>query len=71
VDIFPAGAGIFSRRHRVKTGSVVHPASCPMSTGVKNPRREADHSPPSGAEVKNVWSAVSTHSIRFNGVMLI
>jgi len=27
-----------------------------MGTGVKRPRREADHSPPSSAEVKNVWS---------------
>jgi len=26
------------------------------STGVKWGRREADHSPPSTAEVKNVWS---------------
>jgi hypothetical protein len=35
-----------------------HPASCRMGTGgsfpgVKRPRREADHSPPSSAEVKN------------------
>jgi hypothetical protein len=27
---------------------------------VKRPRREADHSPPSSAEVKNAWSYTST-----------
>jgi hypothetical protein len=55
---FPAGAVNFSLRHRVKTGSGTHPASCPvcvpgaLSLGVKRPGREADHSPPSSAEVK-------------------
>jgi hypothetical protein len=27
-----------------------------LSLGVKRPRREADHSPPSSVEVKNAWS---------------
>jgi hypothetical protein len=27
-----------------------------LSLGVKRPEREADHSPPSSAEVKNAWS---------------
>jgi hypothetical protein len=41
-----------------------HPASYPMGTwalslGVKRPGREADHSPPSSAEVKNAWSYTS------------
>jgi hypothetical protein len=27
-----------------------------LSLGVKRPEREADHSPPSSAEVKNEWS---------------
>jgi hypothetical protein len=31
-----------------------------LSPGVKRPRREADHSPPSSAEVKNAWSYTST-----------
>jgi hypothetical protein len=30
-----------------------------LSLGVKRPGREADHSPPSSAEVKNVWSYTS------------
>jgi hypothetical protein len=54
---FPAGAGNFSLHHRVQIGSRAHPASYPVGTrgffpGVKRPGREADHSPPSSAEVK-------------------
>jgi hypothetical protein len=55
---FPAGAGNFPLHHRVQTGSGAHPASYPMCTGgsfpgVKWPGREADHSPPSSADVKD------------------
>jgi hypothetical protein len=51
------GAGNFFPRHRVQTGSGPHPASCPMGIrgsfpGIKRPGRDADHSPPSSAEVK-------------------
>jgi hypothetical protein len=46
---FPAGATNFSLHHRVQTGSGAHPASYP---GVKWPGREADHSPPSSADVR-------------------
>jgi hypothetical protein len=54
---FPTGAGNFSLHQRVPNGSGAHPASYPMGTsgsfrGVKRPGREADHSPPSSAEVK-------------------
>jgi hypothetical protein len=47
----------FSLHHRVKTGSGAHPASYPMGItgpfhGGKRPGREAAHSPPSSAEVK-------------------
>jgi hypothetical protein len=31
---FPAGAGNFSLRHRVQTGSGAHPASYLMGTGI-------------------------------------
>jgi hypothetical protein len=53
-----AWAGNFPLYHRVQTGSEAYPASCPIGTmsfslGVKRPGREADHSPPSSAEVKN------------------
>jgi hypothetical protein len=46
----------FSLLYSVQTGSWTHPASYPMGTGgslpgVKRPKSEADHSPPSSAEV--------------------
>jgi hypothetical protein len=34
------------------------------------PGREADHSPPSSAEIKNAWSYTSTPPIRLHGVVL-
>jgi hypothetical protein len=73
---FPAGAGNFSLRPRVQTGSGAHPASYPVGNrgsflGVKRPRREADHSPPPTAEVKkNEWIYTSTPPIRLHGVAL-
>jgi hypothetical protein len=44
--------------HSVQTGSGAHPASFStgieiISQGVKRPGREADHSPPTSAEIKN------------------
>jgi hypothetical protein len=53
----PAGAKDFSSIRSVQTGSEAHPASSPMGTGGPFPRgkarpgRDADHSPPSSAEV--------------------
>jgi hypothetical protein len=54
---FPARAGNFSLHYRVQDGSGAHPASDTMGTrgsslGVKRPKSEADHSPPSSAEVR-------------------
>jgi hypothetical protein len=57
----PAGAKDFSSTLivSVQTGSGAHPASCPMGTGgpfpgdKARPGRDADHSPPSSAEVVN------------------
>jgi hypothetical protein len=54
---FLVGAENFSLHHCVQKGSGAHPASYPMSTRalsleVKQPGREADHSPPSSSEVK-------------------
>jgi hypothetical protein len=40
-----------------------------LSLGIKRPGREADHSPPSSAEV-NEWSYTSTPPIRLHGVVL-
>jgi hypothetical protein len=55
----PAGAKDFSSNLCVQTGSGAHPDSCTMGTGdpfpggKARPGRDADHSPPSSAEVEN------------------
>jgi hypothetical protein len=55
----PTEAEDFSSSICVQTGSGARPASCTMGTGgpfpegKARPRRDADHSPPSSAEVKN------------------
>jgi hypothetical protein len=41
-----------------------------LSLGVKQPGCEADHSPPSSAEVKNSWSCTSALAIRLHGMVL-
>jgi hypothetical protein len=54
-----AGAEDFSSSLCVQTGAGAHPASCTMTTGgpfpggKARPGRDADHSPPSSAEVVN------------------
>jgi hypothetical protein len=56
----------FSVLHVVQTGSGVHPTSYPMGTqGVKRPRREADHSPPTSPEVKKMSIYTSTPPYAF------
>jgi hypothetical protein len=62
---FPAGAVNFSH-HRVQNGSGAHPASYPMGTrgsfpGGKAAEREANHTSPSSAEVKE-WVELYLHS---------
>jgi hypothetical protein len=55
----PAEAKDFSSILCVQTGSGAHPASCTMGTGSPfpgakaRPGRDADHSPPSSAEVED------------------
>jgi hypothetical protein len=55
----PEGAKYFYSSLCVQTGSGAHPASCTMGTGgpflggKARPGRDADHSPPSSAEVEN------------------
>jgi hypothetical protein len=41
-----------------------------LSLGVKRSGREADHSPPSSAEIKNAWRYISTPPIRLHGIVL-
>jgi hypothetical protein len=55
----PAEAKDFSSILSVQTVSGAHPASCTMGTGgpfrggKARPGRDADHSPPSSAEIEN------------------
>jgi hypothetical protein len=54
---FPVGAEDFPFHHRVQNGSGAHPASYPMGSrgsfpGGERPGCEADHPPPSSAEIK-------------------
>jgi hypothetical protein len=65
---FPTGAGNFSLHHRVQNGSGTPPPQTPiqwvpeaLSLGVKWMEREADHSPPSSAEIKE-WVELYLHS---------
>jgi hypothetical protein len=55
-----AGAGNFSLRHRVQTGSGAHPASYPMDIGGSFP----------GGKAGGVWSYTSIPPIRLHGVVL-
>jgi hypothetical protein len=41
-----------------------------VTLGVKQPKREADHSPPSSAKVKNEWIYTSTLVVGLNSVVL-
>jgi hypothetical protein len=56
---FPAEVKDLSFDICVQTGSGAHPASCTIGTGgpfpgdKARPGRDADHSPPSNAEVRN------------------
>jgi hypothetical protein len=72
---FPVGLGIFlfTTASRTALGPTQPPIQWvpgALSLGVKRPGREADHSPPSSAEVKNAWSYTSTPPIRLYGVVL-
>jgi hypothetical protein len=62
---FPAGAGkfLFTTVFRTALESTQPPIQWvrgALSLGVKWQGREADHSPPSSAEVKNAWSHTFT-----------
>jgi hypothetical protein len=67
---FPGGLGIFLFTTASRT--VLGPTpSYPMGTsGVKRPGREADHSPPSSADVKECVELYPTPPIRLHGVVL-
>jgi len=63
-----------TRHEHILFRSGAHPASYQMGTRGSFPGskagRDATHSPPSSAEVKNAWSCISTPPVRFHGVVL-
>jgi hypothetical protein len=72
---FSVGDGNFSLRHHVQTGSgttqpPIQLIPGALSLGVKRPRREADRSPPSSAEVKECVDLYLHSQIRLHGVVL-
>jgi hypothetical protein len=75
----PAEAKNVSSNLCVQTGSAAHPTTSTMGTGgpfpggKERPGRDADHSPPSSAEVKNDRSYTSSHpsaSMACSGIAL-
>jgi hypothetical protein len=72
---FPAGAGIFlfTTASRTALGPTQPPIQWvpgALSLGVKRPVREADHSPPSSAEVKECLELYLHSPIGLNGIVL-
>jgi hypothetical protein len=72
---FPTELGIFlfTTASRMSLGSTQPPilwVPVALSLDVKQPGCEADHPPPSSAEVKNAWSYTSTPPISLHGVVL-
>jgi hypothetical protein len=68
LGIFPSTA--VSRMALGTTQPPIQWLPAALSLWVKRPGREADHSPPSSAEVKNAWSYTSSPPIRLHGVVL-
>jgi hypothetical protein len=59
----PVGSRIFSTSSRPALGPTQSPIQ--WVPGVKQQRREADHSPPASAEVKKMWIYISTPPYAF------
>jgi hypothetical protein len=60
----------FSPLHIIQTDPGAHPPGA-FSPGIKSPGHEADHSPATSAEVKNMWICTSTHPYIFMAQYLI
>jgi hypothetical protein len=68
------GIFLFTTASRTALGTTKPPIQWvpgALSLGVKRPGREADHSPPSSAEVKNAWSCISTPQYVFMAWCLV
>jgi hypothetical protein len=76
LGLIPGGGRDFSLHHSTETSSGTRPASSPVgaevsSPGVEQPEHEADPLPPFSAEVKNVWSYITTSLCVFMALYLI
>jgi hypothetical protein len=63
------------KENNMNVASMDHPTLAFLYSGIpflglKGPGHEADHTPPSSAEVKNAWSYTSTTTIPLHGVVL-
>jgi hypothetical protein len=73
-SVFPEQVKDFPSRPFAQTGSDAHAVSYPLVTGgafpgrKTRPRRGADHTPPSNAEVKNEYSPYFTRKSLRSGV---
>jgi hypothetical protein len=64
---------LFTTASRTALGPIQSPiqwVTGALSLGVKRPGREADHSPPSSSEVKNVWSYTLAPPVRLHDTVL-
>jgi len=61
---------LFIKFHFIPSQSPVKWVPGALSLQVKRPVREADHSHPCSAQVKNAWSYTSTVPIRLYGMVL-
>jgi hypothetical protein len=64
---------LFSKSSRPAVGSTQSPNQLvpgALSSGVKRPGREVDHSPQTRAEVKRMWICTFHSPIRLHGVVL-
>jgi hypothetical protein len=67
------GLNLFSTASRPDLGSAqppIHWVQGTLTVGLKRSGSEADHSPPSSTEVRNVWSYTFTLPTRLSGAML-
>jgi hypothetical protein len=64
---------LFATASRPILGPTQSPSQCVpgiLTPGLNRPEREADHTPPFSAELKNAWSFTSTPPVRPHGVVL-
>jgi hypothetical protein len=72
--LFKVGIFVFTTASRTALGPTQPPIQwvpAVLSLGVQRLGREAEHSPPSSAEVKNVWSYTSTPQYVFTAWCLV